>query len=304
MERSLIILAAGMGSRYGGLKQMEGFGPNGETLLEYSVYDALECGFGRAVFVIRKDMEETFRETVAARLAGKIEMELVFQEPDLDAGEAAQAGGVRDREKPWGTGHALLTALPAVAEPFLVMNADDFYGRGAFREAAAFFEDPARDSRTFGLVGYRLGLTLSPHGQVSRGVLEHSEAMLLRGIEERHQIERKTEGIQYLDTKTNVRYGLDVRTPVSMNLLALTPEVRPVVESAWMDFLGERGGEPGAEFGIPDVLASAMAEGYAIRVIPTEESWMGVTHPDDAESVREGLRRRVEAGQYPDPLWE
>ncbi len=303
MKRTLVILAAGMGSRYGGLKQMEGFGPQGETLLEYSVYDAIRSGFARAVFVIQRKMETAFAETVGRRLEEKIEVALAFQDPELRPEETAQAGCRPEREKPWGTGHALRSALPAVNEPFLVMNADDFYGRGAFEEAAEFLGEASREGGTFGLVGYQLGRTLSPHGQVSRGVLNLSEGMLLRGIEERHQIERKTEGIQYLDTDTNIRYRLGGRALVSMNLLALTPEINPVVEAAWMNFLKEDGGDPKAEFGVPDVMEAAMEAGHRIRVIPTEEGWMGVTHADDAESVRAGLRHRVGEGQYPDPLW-
>lgn len=302
MEMSLMILAAGMGSRFGGLKQMQGFGPHGETLLEYSVYDALRCGIRHAVFIIRESMEQDFQEKVVDRLKGRIETDLVFQEPELTAEETALAGSIRERSKPWGTGHALKVGLEAVRGPFLVLNADDFYGSGALAAGAAFLEKSSTGF-SHALVAYRLDRTLSPHGTVSRGVLAVDESGRLTGIRERHQIERKTEGIQYLDARTKIKYRLGGETQVSLNLLGLRPEVGVPLEQAWRQFLQNDAAVPGAEFGIPDVLSAALEANQNIAVVGTGESWMGVTHPDDAAWVRHALQERVDAGVYPAPLW-
>jgi len=304
MNKSLLILAAGMGSRYGGLKQMEGFGPNGETLLEYGIFDALRHGFRRAVFVIRKDMERDFRERVTAKFEDRIEVELVFQDRELSAEEGSLAGAVPERTKPWGTGHALLTGLSRLSEPFLVLNADDYYGSNAFMKGVAFLDGAAAEAPHFALLAYRLDRTLSPHGQVSRGIVERDDRSRLTGIREQHEIERKTEGIQYLDAKTGVKYILGGETPVSMNLLAMTPAVETFARSAWEEFLAARGSEANAEFGIPDILSAIVRNGETVTVVLTDEKWMGVTHVEDAAFVRDGLRKKIKAGIYPERLWK
>lgn len=302
MKKSLMVLAAGMGSRFGGLKQMQGFGPRGETLLEYSVYDAMRSGFDHAVFVIRRSMKEDFEKHVLSRFAHKLEVTMVFQEAELSPADLELSGDVPSRQKPWGTGHALKLGMEAVPGALVVINADDFYGRGALAAGAAFLEREDRPA-PFALIAYRLEHTLSHHGTVSRGVLAVNEEDELVGIREHHQIERKTEGIQYLDAKTRIKYLLGRDTLVSLNLLALTPLIREITQEAWNRFLREKAAKEGAEFGIPDVLAAAIEEGHRVAVLPTDERWMGVTHPDDSEWVREGLAKLVETGVYPKDLW-
>ncbi len=293
-------MAAGMGSRYGGLKQVEGFGPAGETLLEYSVYDALKAGFTQATFIIRKEMEDIFRQSIVSRFQGKIDVKLVFQENELSADDAALAGGQPNRKKPWGTGHAMMTGLAVQEGPFLVMNADDFYGASAFASAAAFFQSIQGVSGEYGIVGYEIIRTLSPNGAVSRGVLACDANGFLEGIKEHHGVERKTEGVQFLDSETEMKYILGKRTLVSMNLLALTPEISAVAKAAWRQFLQKDGLREGSEFGVPDILEAVIKMGMGkIHVVPTEADWMGVTHPDDAPSVRQGLLNL----DYPSPLW-
>lgn len=297
MQMALVILAAGMGSRYGGLKQMEGFGPQGETLLEYSLYDARLAGFERVVCVIRRDMEDLFREKVLARFPAGWDTRLVFQDTVLADGRGA------GRSKPWGTAHALRCGLEAVEGPFLVMNADDFYGRKAFAQAAGFLRGPGRAGTDYGLIAYRVDRTLSPAGQVSRGVCQVSPEGWLEGIRETHRLEWKTEGIQFTDTTDGRTYSLARDTPVSMNLLAFNPTLGPAVEAGWDEFLAGKGNDPKAEFGIPDALQRVLQSGAGrIRVLPTEETWMGVTHPDDRPHVEAGLRERVGRGEYPSPL--
>lgn len=304
MHASLVIMAAGLGSRYGGLKQMEGFGPSGERLLEYSVFDAIRAGFERAVFVIRKEMEADFREVVLSRFQDRIACETVFQESSLDAEETALAGGMpADRKKPWGTGHALLRGLSAVDEPFLLMNADDFYGLDAFRAARSFVADTADQPDAHAIIAYRLIKTLSPNGTVSRGLIQADADGRLEGIEERHKIERKTEGVIYFDAASQMKFSLDKKTPVSMNLVALKPSVKAVAKTEWHAFLKASAQVPGSEFGVPDIVDALRRKGGDIRVIPTDEKWMGVTHPDDAAFVRQGLAAKIEAGDYPQKLW-
>lgn len=304
MNKTLVILAAGMGSRYGGLKQMEGFGPQGETLLEYNLHDAMHEGFNRAVFIIRESMEADFRNRVTRRLDGFLETEVVFQRSELDVADRQRIGAeLPPREKPWGTGHALLSALPVLDEAFVVLNADDFYGSGAFAEASRFLEDPAATEAVAGLIAYRLKQTLSSHGSVSRGVLEQDEKGFLTGIRERHQIERGPGGIDFLETETGRKYPLEGDTLVSLNLLACRPGLKDYARKAWEAFLKEKGMKPKAEFGIPDILQRVLRSGERIAVVPTGERWMGVTHADDAPVVRKELREQVEAGHYPEHLW-
>lgn len=304
MEKTLVILAAGMGSRYGGLKQMEGFGPQGETLLEYNLYDGLKRGFSKAVFVIRRSMEIDFRQRVIQRLEKDLETEVVFQDLELSPEDQKLVGSdIPRRTKPWGTGHALLAALPVFNEPFVVLNADDYYGAGAFTEAAGFLEDTRASSVLAGLIAYRLEQTLSSHGSVSRGVLEKDAQGFLKRIQERHQIERKTEGIQYLEQETQRKYNLHGKTLVSLNLLACRPGFTDFVYEAWEHFLREKGSDPTTEFGIPDILDHLLQRGSSVAVVPTQESWLGVTHADDAPRVRKGLMDKIEAGHYPKQLW-
>lgn len=306
MENALVIMAAGLGSRYGGLKQMEGFGPAGERILEFSVFDAIRAGFGSAVFIIRKDMESDFREQVLVRFQNRIPCKLVFQPTELSPAEADIAGGApAGRTKPWGTGHALLCALQQIDSPFLLMNADDFYGPESFRQAAEFFESTPEETDQHAIIAYNLSRTLSRFGTVSRGVIETDAEGNLLGITERHKIERKTEGIIYEDPESGRTYILGRNTPVSMNLMALKPSVRPVAEKAWKTFLENSAHMAQAEFGVPDVLETLRTRpGSTIKVLNTPESWMGVTHPDDAPSVREGLKQQTDSGTYPSPLWQ
>jgi len=295
---TLVILAAGIGSRYGGLKQLDGFGPSGETLMDYAVYDAARSGFGKVVLVVRGDMEEEFRARFEPRWTPAVRLATVVQELDrVPAGFTVPPG----RSKPWGTAHAVLMAAPEVDTPFVVINADDFYGRGSYARAAEFFRRSADDP--YGIVGFELQRTLSAHGTVSRGVCETDAAGHLRRVTERTEIERRGDAIAYRDEHGDWQ-PLAPATPVSMNMITFPPAVFPLLERYFADFLAARGGEPRAEFFLPLVLTRVIDEGVGrVRVIPTDEQWFGVTYREDRDWVRSSLRRLVDRGVYPSCLW-
>jgi NDP-sugar pyrophosphorylase family protein len=301
MKPTLVILAAGIGSRYGSLKQMDRVGPSGETIMDYSLYDARRSGFGQAVFVIRRSMEKEFREAFVERLAGRVEIDYVFQElEDLPPGFAVPKG----RTKPWGTSHAVLRAGAKVQAPFAVINADDFYGFEPFKLMAEFLSARRLEEPHFAVVGYLIGGTLSEHGSVARGVCEVTAEGWLEGIVERTQVERTVEGIVYKDEEGRI-VALPPDKVVSMNFWGFTPAYFRFGEEVFEEFLRQKSGDPRAELFIPLVINKLIKNGEAkVRVLPTAAKWFGITYREDKPRVIEAIRRLVASGAYPESLWE
>lgn len=294
MSLALVVLAAGMGSRYGGLKQIDPVGPAGETVLDYAVFDARRAGFTRVVFVIRRDFEALFREKVGARYAGLIEVDYVFQSLDaLPPGRTTPAG----REKPWGTGHAVWCAREAIRENFAVINADDFYGRDSFAQLAAFLRAPdarATPRPQFALVGFQLANTLSEHGAVSRGICASDAAGRLRSIVEQTNIVSAEVGAGRTYTGNEI---------VSMNCWGFTPALFPLLDAQWRTFLEARGDDPKAEFYLPAAVSTMIARGEAdVRVLATDSAWFGVTYREDKPRVERAIADLVRSGAYPERL--
>lgn len=299
MKPTLFVLAAGMGSRYGGLKQIDGLGPNGETIMDYSVFDALRAGFGKIVFVIRKDFADDFKRVVLAKYEGKVPCEICFQ-----AIENVPEGYTYnpERTKPWGTNHAVLMGKDLIKEPFAVINADDFYGKESFEVLAKFLNKVAGKQNQYCMVGYRVCNTLSEHGSVSRGVCETDAEGNLTNVVERTSIERKENGIVY--TVDGVDYALPENAPVSMNMWGFTPEYFGYVEEAFKTFLKERGQELKSEFYIPTLVNDLIVAGKATcRVLDTTAKWFGVTYAEDRQMVVDKIAALTEAGVYPNPLF-
>jgi len=300
MIPTLVVLAAGIGNRYGGLKQMDAVGPAGETIMDYSIFDAARAGFGRVVFVIRRSFESDFRAAVLGKLGGRIDVDCAFQElEDVPAGLTVPAG----RTKPWGTSHAVLAARGRVATPFAAINADDFYGPAAFREMAAFLAARSADEPFYSLIGYELESTLSEHGSVARGVCEVDGRGYLEGIVERTRIERSGDGIVFLD-ETGVFRPFTGHETVSMNFWGFTPGYFAFAAEAFERFVRERGSDPKAELYIPLVVNELIRTGRAkVQVLPSRERWFGVTYKDDKPKVVAELAAMTAAGLYPSPLW-
>jgi NDP-sugar pyrophosphorylase family protein len=290
---TLLILAAGMGSRYGGLKQLDPVGPKGETLLDYSVHDAIRAGFGRVVFLIRRDIEKEFREKVGARYDGKVTVGYAFQElNDLPGGFSPPAG----RTKPWGTAHAVWCARDAVAENFAAINADDFYGAQTFRVMAEFLRGTDANARPaqFAMAAFRLGRTLSEHGTVARGICEVGPDELLRSIEELTDIARRSDG----EIASSGRV-LEEETPVSMNFWGFSPQVFPLLEKELLRFLAADGGSDKAECYLPSAVTGMTESGAAqVRVLPTASDWFGVTYREDRERVVRSIAALTAGGDY------
>lgn len=299
MQPTLLILAAGMASRFGSMKQIEGFGPNGETIMDYSIYDAIRAGFGKVVFIIREDFAEQFKGIFEPRLAGKINTEYVYQSLQSHVG----AYNVPScRVKPWGTAHAILCAKDVIQEPFAVINADDFYGREAFEQAAAFLKT-ACTQQLQALVGYDLSKTLSPNGTVSRGVCEVDATGNLVSINERTKIYEQDGRIVYEDTN-GVQQEVPYHSSVSMNFWCFHPSLFQLTETLFMTFLQEQGQQEKSEFFIPIVADSFIKkQGGVIRVIPTSSQWFGVTYKEDAPGVQQQVNHLVAAQVYPANLW-
>lgn len=299
MKPALVVMAAGMGSRYGGLKQIDPVGPDGECVLEYALFDALRAGFGRVVFIVRRDIEAAFRETICSRLPGHLPVDIVRQElDDLPGGFRPPPG----RTKPWGTGHAIWCCREAVREPFGVINADDFYGRDAFVRLARGLGDAVGTPATYVLVGYRLDRTLSPHGRVSRGVCDVSAQGLLRGVVEKTGVFHGPDGVVSEEDGRTVPLSPD--TIVSMNMWGFTPGLFSILDEALRDFLARSGGAPSSEFFIPSVIDAMIQQNKGrVMVVPTASRWMGMTYPDDRAQVRSGVAALAEQGDYPRPLW-
>ena len=299
MQPTLLILAAGMASRYGSMKQTEGFGPGGETIMDYSVYDAIRAGFGKVVFIIRKDFAEGFKAIFEPKLKGKIKTEYVYQEMDSFLGSMKAPA---DRTKPWGTAHAVLCAKDVVKEPFAVINADDFYGFDAFEKAADFLNNRCNE-KNYALIGYRLENTLSEHGSVSRGVCQVDADQNLVGIKERTKIYKEHETIFYEDESG--KHPLPPASGVSMNFWCFHPGLFAFVEKMFLEFVQANSANPKAEFFIPIIAEDFMEnrEGH-ISVIPTSSQWFGVTYKEDAPFVKACVEKLVTDGAYPASLWQ
>ena len=303
MKPTVVVLAAGMGSRYGGLKQVDPVGPSGEAILDYSVYDAIRGGFGKVVFVIRKDFEAEFRQKVGAKYEGTIPVDYRFQDiADLPAPYTVPAG----RTKPWGTAHATRAARGVVREPFAVINADDFYGRDAFAQLGAFLSasaDNPSGSLHFAMVGYKLALTLSENGSVARGICDVASDGTLKGVTEMTKLVRAGDAAENRENPdAPVRVPLDAR--VSMNLWGFTPGLFDALERIFPEWLAANGGKEKSEWYIPFVVDELVKAGRAdCRVLPTESSWFGVTYREDKPFVVDAIRKLVDAGEYPARLF-
>lgn len=302
MKPTLLVLAAGMGSRYGGLKQMDPMGPAGETVLDYSVFDAIRAGFGKVVFIIREDFADSFRQTVGSRFAGRIEVDYAFQRlDDLPPGFAVPEG----RTKPWGTAHAVRAARHVTRGPFAVINADDFYGSDAYQSVARWFatndDSPSRDH--YAMVGYPLRNTLSDHGSVNRGICQTDATGLLTDVEEVVDIARDADGIVRGSFLDGSRRAIPDDCPVSMNFWGFTDAFFGQLEDHFTAFLRDKGGELKSECYIPTVVDDMIRQGRAdCRVLDTTSSWFGVTYPEDKPHVVASIARLVASGSYPSPL--
>ncbi len=301
MKPTLLVLAAGMGSRYGGLKQLDPMGPNGEVVLDYSVFDAIRAGFGKVVFIIRRDFEEIFKEKVGSRFEGKIEVDYAFQSlDDLPEGFSVPEG----REKPWGTAHALRAARDVVKEPFAVVNADDFYGYDAFVQAAKFLTTSVDEPSMahYGMIGYPLKNTLSDHGDVNRGICSIKDG-LLDGVEEFVSIKADADGVVRGDNLAGERLPVDTNELVSMNFWMFTPSFIELTEAYFVDFLSKHGNEMKSECFIPTVVDALIHSDRAdCKVLPTTSSWFGVTYPADKPMVVAGINQLITDGVYPEKL--
>lgn len=298
MKPTLVIMAAGMASRYGSLKQIQRFGPSGETIMDYSIYDACRAGFGKVVFIIRKEFADDFKAIFEPKLKGKIAVDYVFQ----DMRSFAEGYEIpAERTKPWGTAHAVLCASAAVHEPFIVINADDFYGRDAFEKAYRFLTEEAND-HTFGLIGYELIKTLSDNGSVSRGVCRADAAGNLIEIAERTKIYRDGSEIVYEEDGIKTKVPSDSK--VSMNFWCFTPHVFSICKDMFNTFLQKNIHQPKAEIYVVDVGAEFIkAPGNVLKVIPTHSEWFGVTYKEDAPGVESSINALVASGEYPQSLW-
>lgn len=289
-----------MGSRYGGLKQLDGLGPNGETIMDYSIFDAIRGGFGKVVFVIRRDFEQDFREKILPKYEHKIEVELVFQSLDaLPEGFTCPA----DRVKPWGTNHAVLMGKDAIKEPFAVINADDFYGRDSFAVLGKALTELAGKKNDYCMVGFRVGNTLSESGTVARGICSTNEEGYLTSVVERTQIQRVDGTVCYKD-ENDQWVGVDDNTPVSMNMWGFTPDYFEYSEEQFKTFLTENSGNIKAEYFIPLVVNNLINSGTArVKVLDTTSKWFGVTYAADRQGVVDKIAELVAAGEYPEKLF-
>jgi hypothetical protein len=297
MKPTLVILAAGMASRYGSMKQIQGFGPGGETIMDYSIYDAIRAGYGKVVFIIRKAFADDFREIFEPKLKGKIAVEYVFQEMDFFTGGYKPHA---DRTKPWGTAHAVLCAKDVVKENFAVINADDFYGSNAFENAGKFMQTSC-SSTNYAIVGYDLLRTLSEHGTVNRGVCTLDQRGNLASITERINIAKKGDKILVDDNLSPKE--LPLATKVSMNFWCFHPSFFAYTEKLFLKFLEDHGQELKSEFFIPIVADQFIKEGGTIEIIPTTSNWFGVTYKEDAPFVEKSLNDLIAKKEYPERLW-
>jgi dTDP-glucose pyrophosphorylase len=308
MKPTLLIMAAGMGSRYGGIKQIEPVGAHKELIIDYSIYDALLAGFDRVVFIIRRDIERDFCESIFNRITKRIKAEYVFQDlTDLPAGFTVPAG----RTKPWGTTHAILAARDVISTPFCVINADDFYGREAYQKIAGFFAG-MKDGIHAGvlpcaMVGYRLGNTIPAKGHVSRGVCAVDAIGMLTEINERLHIEKHGGEIEYTTDDGTTWHGLSFNSDVSMNFWGFAPEIMPMLTEKFTAFLRANAANPNpkAESAIPVVVGELLSEGkITVKMLSSRDRWLGFTYPEDKDIVKKEMEGLTESGVYPSPLWE
>jgi NDP-sugar pyrophosphorylase family protein len=299
MKPTLLILAAGMASRYGSMKQVDGFGPNGETIIDYSIYDAIKAGFGKVSFIIREEFVDNFKAIFEPKLAGKVETDYVFQNYDL------KPFGIDkeiERAKPWGTAHAVLAARNQINEPFCVINADDFYGYDSFEKMAKFLTTEVADDR-YSLVGYQIDKTLSDYGSVSRGVCKVDDNGNMVEINERTQVYFK-DGGKVVYEEGGVETPLSTDTRVSMNFWGFSPAVFKQSEQMFRDFVEANEDKPKSEFFIPLVADQLIKSGTAsFKVIPTASKWFGVTYKEDKPIVQKCISDLVNSGVYPENLW-
>ena len=302
-KTALVIMAAGIGSRFGkGIKQLAPVGPNGEIIMDYSIHDALEAGFNKVVFIIRKDLEEEFRRVIGERIEKITEVEYAFQAlEDLPAGFEKPA----DRTKPWGTGQAVLAAKAVLDEPFMVINADDYYGKEAYVKVHDYLvqEQPEDGILHICMAGFRLGNTLSDNGSVTRGVC-HIEDGALVGVTETHNIFKTADGAETRDDNGNVE--MDVKSLVSMNMWGLTPVFMDTLEKGFVDFLSEiKEGDIKKEYLLPEMIDCLIKEGKAkVDVLETKDTWFGVTYQEDKAAVTEAFANLVKSGVYPSNLYK
>ena len=300
MKPTLFVLAAGMGSRYGGLKQLDGLGPHGETIMDYSIYDAIQSGFGKVVFVIRKDFEQEFREKILSKYESKIPTEVVFQSTDaLPEGFTCP----EDRTKPWGTNHAVLMGKNVIKEPFAVINSDDFYGRNSFEVLAKALSNLPDDSHDrYFMVGFNVGNTMSESGTVSRGVCE-TENGLLKSVVERTKI-GYDENHDIIFTEGDLVEKLEPTTPVSMNFWGFTPDYFVHSEKSFVNFLNHSINVPKSEFFIPIVVSELVESGQStVEVLRTDSKWFGVTYSEDRPAVVEKFAELHRQGIYPEKMF-
>lgn len=301
MKPTLLVLAAGMGSRYGGLKQLDGVGPSGETIMDYSVFDAMRAGFGRVVFVIRHDFEDDFRKIILSKYENSIPVDVVFQSVDaLPEGYSAPDG----REKPWGTNHAILMSADTIREPFAVINADDFYSRHAFEVIAKELSREDRKPGEYCMVGFKVGNTMTENGSVSRGVCTTCDGKLTKVVERRAISFDSDHRITFVDESDGSTKYLESETPVSMNFWGLTPDYFDYSKREFRRFLEKYIDTPKSEFFIPSVVDKLIRNGEAtVDVLDTDARWFGVTYPEDRQMVVEKLAELHADGTYPERLF-
>lgn len=299
MQPTVVILAAGMASRYGSMKQIQSFGPSGETIMDYSIYDAIRSGFKKVVFIIREDFAENFKNIFEPKLKGKIEIDYAFQSLELFIGSHTVPAG---RTKPWGTAHSVLCCKEKVNEPFAVINADDFYGRDSFQKAYQFLTTSVSE-RSQCIIGYELKKTLSENGSVSRGVCEADANNNLISINERTSIYRNEKGQITYEDETGL-HEVNEDSLVSMNFFGFSPAIFPIIEQHFKEFLDTNRENLKAEFFIPLVGDKYIKSGKGdIKVIPTNAQWFGVTYKEDAPTVQKNITDLVQSGEYPNNLW-
>ncbi|OGV50262.1 MAG: nucleotidyltransferase [Lentisphaerae bacterium GWF2_52_8] len=300
MKPTLLVLAAGIGSRYGGLKQIDPVGPNGEIIIDYSIYDAIRAGFGKVVFVIRRDIEAAFKECISSRFAGRIPIDYAFQELDkLPNGFKLPEG----RQKPWGTGHAILCAEEQVREPFAVINADDFYGRSGYELLAKQLSAQTPQDSEYSMVGFVLRKTLSEYGSVCRGLCNCNAESFLSDVTELTKIEKTSNGAQYTDDTGRIQ-PLTGDEIVSMNMWGFTPSLFPQLRRLFVEFLEKRSCELKSEFYIPSAVDTLIKEKKAsVRVLRSGDSWFGITYKEDKPQVLSGIKELLENKQYPAKLF-
>ncbi len=301
MKPTLLILAAGMGSRYGGLKQMDQVGPSGEAIIDYSIYDAIRAGFEKVTFIIRKNIEKEFREVFESKLKGAIETEFIFQELEMVPEGISFSS---ERVKPWGTAHAVWVAKDYIREPFVVINADDFYGAGSYQTIADYLmQDNIVNSSKYGMVGYQVQHTLSDFGSVTRGVCEATDEDFMKAVVERTEIVREGQQIYYID-KEEGKVSLSGDELVSMNFWGFTPTIFDHFERAFTEFIEKNAEKLKKELFIPKVVNELVARDIAsVKILPSSDQWFGVTYREDKPVAVEHIRKLVEQGVYPDNLW-